>query len=133
MFDIRKYVWNIFEISVANKVDTKFAFELFITNVTLGKERYGGATDVDYRVLKMVWEELNEKDASIIEHTYSSLLNDKHVELYKAWRSGNKELFYNLCGTSLIVTKPERSKAKATSESPRKRGRPKKAQPIKNK
>lgn len=128
-FDIRNYIWNIFEISVANKVDTKFAFELFMTNVTLGKERYGGATGVNYRVLNMVWEEMSEKDASIVEHTYSSLLNDKHVELYKAWRLNDKELFNNLCGISLNVTKPDKSEAKATSYGPRKRGRPKKAKP----
>ena len=42
-FDIRNYIWNIFELSNSNKIkNLNLAFDLFTTNLYLGCERYKG-------------------------------------------------------------------------------------------
>lgn len=47
-FDIRKYIWNVFELTIAQEVgNVKTGLELFIQNMELGRYRYKGVTNVD--------------------------------------------------------------------------------------
>ena len=42
-FDIRDYIWNVYEISRKHQTNVYNAFNMFITNVAHGHEKYDGA------------------------------------------------------------------------------------------
>lgn len=100
VFDVRGYIWNIFLISKYNKVDVQLAYDLFITNVTFGMERYPGAENVNYKALNRKWMELSDNKKEYQKKIYNAVLDCLSVDLYDCWRKGNKKLFESLCRTT---------------------------------
>lgn len=103
-FDIRDYMWNIYEISNYNKLDnTRIALDMFLENVELGYARYEGASNIDYSKLSEIW---NNKPESCHIHEkiiFNKVLHVSYSRLCKAWKRGDREAFNEACRVSLMM------------------------------
>lgn len=92
-FDIRDYIWDIFELSnVQNIHNVLLSYEFFMTNVELGINRYKGL-DIDYVDLRNRWNSLSERSKEYQKDVFISLINLNYKHICEAWNNHNKDDF----------------------------------------
>ena len=102
IFDIRNYIWNIFEISITQKLgNVRAALDLFIINVELGYSRYNGADYLDYSNISDLWNELSESDKNRQKKIFNNIICKVFTKLSKAWYTRDRQVFNALCFTEL--------------------------------
>lgn len=101
-FDIRVYIWNVYEICDFNKLkDIYLAFDMFIENLELGYERYKGA-NLDYESISNEWKS-SPKSYQIYEKLiFKYIINKSQDKLCNAWVKKNKINFANACKVYFI-------------------------------
>lgn len=93
-FDIRDYIWNVFEISKEqNTSNINIALDLFIENINLGRERYKGLSFLDYDQLSKYWWNLSDKERKMQIVIFNKIMNNRFVKLREAWVMNNRNLF----------------------------------------
>ena len=103
-FDIRKYMWNIFEIYRTQDMDNvRLALDMFITNMELGMDRYEGATDIDYTKLHDSWDALSEAEHIHEKLIFNKVLTKVYLQLCDAWRAKDRRKFDALCLVDLSM------------------------------
>lgn len=147
-FDIRDYMWHIYEISAANEVgNIRFALDMLIINMETGMERYEGASELDYTALHDEWDKFSEAEKIYQKIIFHKVIHKVYFNLSDAWRAKDRPKFEKLCyvdltmlgvrGTDpniIIERLPKKVISKAVKkenspsieEPPKKRGRPKK-------
>lgn len=96
-FDIRDYIWDIFEISrVQNIENANMALRMFMVNLEFGKERYSGSTKIDYYKLRKEWANLSFKERSRQLLVATKLIEYKYPKLYDHWIRNDKSGFCNI-------------------------------------
>lgn len=101
-FDIRNYIWNIFEISKAQDTNNiKLSLDMFITNMELSRERYEGASSLDYKKLHNDWANLGNNGQSIQRDIFNKVMYNVYVALCDAWRAKDRRKFDLLCFAEL--------------------------------
>ena len=96
-FDIRDYIWNVFEISRKQKKNIYAAFNMFITNVAYGHEKYDGAIYVHYKNLNKSWEDLTEPEKDYQRKVFKKVVRKYKYQLRKAWNNKNRLKFHTIC------------------------------------
>lgn len=134
-FDIREYMWDVFEISKVQDIDNaNMALRMFMVNLEFGKERYRGSSYIDYRKLRKEWGSLIYTERSRQLLVASKLIEYMYPKLFDAWKENDKTKFSNVCYRDLnpygVPSKPKASvkqKRKYTkrTNTPRKRRKPK--------
>lgn len=103
-FDIRKYMWNIFEIYRTQDIDNvRLALDMFIANMELGYDRYDGASDVDYSKLHDVWDDMSEAEHVHEKLIFNKVLTKVYLQLCDAWRAKDRRKFDSLCMVDLSM------------------------------
>ena len=93
MFNIRDYMWEIFELSTSEEVhNVKLALDLFLTNVELGEERYEGSS-IDYSSISHEWNRLTEYEKELQRKEFEIILNINYRYLVKYWLLHKRTLF----------------------------------------
>lgn len=96
-FDIRNYIWNIYEISSFYKLTSVYsALDMFIENLDLGYSRYAG-TDLDFETLSKIWKQLPKSYHTHEKAVFHKVLDVSYGRLCDAWKSKNKEEFDKAC------------------------------------
>lgn len=97
-FDIRKYIWNVFELTIAQEVgNVKTGLELFIQNMELGRYRYKGVTNVDFKALGEKWNTLPESEQEYQVMVFNSIINKSIFTLSEFWRNKDRKAFMDFC------------------------------------
>lgn len=85
-FDIRKYIWNVFELTIAQDIgNVKTGLELFIQNMELGRYRYKGVTNIDFRTLGDKWNLLSEQDRQYQVMVFNTIIDKSMIDLSRLW------------------------------------------------
>lgn len=93
MFDIKDYMWDIFKISELEGVhDIKLAFNLFIINAELGKDRYG-KSDIDYEEINNKYKILTEREKELQKKEFDIIIDEKYKYLCVYYNHNNKTDF----------------------------------------
>lgn len=101
-FDIRDYIWNIFEIRKYNRTKGIYpALNMFISNVAFGYEKYKGALFIHYKNASEDWNDLTEPEKDIQRSMFKKVMYYLGDDLYKAWSSHNRIDFYSICYTDI--------------------------------
>ena len=75
MFDIRNYMWEIFELSQSREVhNVRLALDLFLVNVELGESRYEGAS-MDYASIMLLWNKLSDQEKELQKDEFNLILD----------------------------------------------------------
>ena len=70
-FNIRSYIWEIFEIrKYYNLSNIKLAFNMFMANIKLGYERYHGSSRENYSILSRKYYRLPNKNKDKVRSTF---------------------------------------------------------------
>lgn len=102
-FNIKNYIWNIFEIMESQHIsDSRLAFNMFIVNLELGRERYHGARYVRYGKLHNVWTKMTDDDKHVQEQIYNRIMSKLSPALIAAFSSRNRFEFEILAHLDLI-------------------------------
>ena len=103
-FDIRNYMWNVWEISNHNKLNNiRIALDMFIENLELGYERYGGASGVDYNSLSKIWRRQSESYHTHEKIIFNKVIHKSYTNLCDAWSSRNRAKFEEACWVNLMM------------------------------
>ena len=106
IFDIRNYMWNVYEIYNYHKLDSLYkALDLFMTNVQLGMARYSGATGANYVDMQIKLHNTRKKKVLLQRKIFESCLLRNESKLKEAWESRNRELFEQVCLDDIIFFK----------------------------
>lgn len=106
-FDIRDYIWNIFEIRKYNRTKGIYpALNMFITNVAFGYAKYKGALFIHYKDASEEWNDLTEPEKDIQRSMFKKVMYYLGDDLYKAWSSHNRMSFYSICYTDISKFDP---------------------------
>ena len=93
-FDIRDYIWNIFEISKEqNTDDISTAFDMFIENLNLGRDRYKGCDNLDYSKVSKSWLSMKDSARDKQIRIFNKIIESRFIRLRDAWMDDNKSLF----------------------------------------
>ncbi len=96
-FDIRDYIWNIYEICDFQKISNlNLALNMFIENLDLGYERYDG-TCLNYKELSKIWNGLPNSYRIHEKLIFKKVLDTSYGKLCKAWNNKNKNKFNTIC------------------------------------
>lgn len=109
-FDIRDYIWNVFEIAREQKKNIYIAFNMFITNVAYGYKKYDGAICLHYKDLNKSWEDLTEPEKDYQRKVFKKVVRKYKRQLKKAWNNRNRLKFHSICFNS--ITSPSNSNPK---------------------
>lgn len=97
-FDIRKYIWNVFELTIAQDIgNVKTGLELFIQNMELGRYRYKGVTNVDFRALGDKWNLLSEQDRQYQVMVFNTIIDKSMIDLSRLWNDKDRKAFMDIC------------------------------------
>ena len=103
-FDIRDYMWNIYEISNYQKLNNvRLALDMFIENIQLGYDRYKGASGVDYKLLSKVWNSKTESYHIHEKIIFNKVLHVTYKKLCDAWKHQDRAAFNAACRVSLMM------------------------------
>ena len=101
-FDIRDYIWNIYEISNFYKFTNVYsALDMFIENLDLGYNRYAG-TDLDFETLSKIWKQLPKSYHTHEKAVFKHVLDVSFSKLCDAWKSKNRADFDKACKVRII-------------------------------
>lgn len=93
MFDIRNYMWEIFELSQSGEVhNVRLALDLFLVNVELGESRYEGAS-MDYASIMLLWNKLSDQEKELQKDEFNLILDINYKCLCDYWVMNNRERF----------------------------------------
>lgn len=93
-FDIRDYMWNVFEIAEELKVENiRIALDLFIVNMELGRERYHGSSYKKYTTLQKKWEPLTETQRNKQRIIFNEVIHKVYPALRDAWNNKDRNEF----------------------------------------
>ena len=93
MFDIRDYMWNIFELSKTEDVhDVRLALDLFLVNVELGENRYEGAA-LNYNKIMHKYFMLNICERELQREEFNAILDVNYKNLCNCWQCKNRKGF----------------------------------------
>lgn len=94
MFDIRDYMWNIFELSKTEDVhNVRLALDLFLVNVELGEDRYEGADELDYNKIMHKYLMLNTHERELQREEFNAILDINYKSLCNCWHCKNRMEF----------------------------------------
>lgn len=97
MFNIKDYMWNIFEITNYNHIDNiKIGLDLFIMNLELRKERYKGAYKINYDIIGKQWNSLLYAQKLRQKQYFNEIIKYNYLKLCKEFRSNRFDKFINL-------------------------------------
>lgn len=104
-FDIRKYIWNVFELTVAQNVSSVYiGLDLFIANMELTRYRYKGTSNVDYNTIGTKWNKLSIQEKDYQRLVFKSIVTDRNiVELNRYWRLKDIKGFNDFCFMDLEI------------------------------
>lgn len=103
-FDIRHYVWNIYEISDFYKLkNMTVALDMFVTNIELGCDRYSGASEIDYIKLRRQWNRTSKQYRSYERIVFDTIIQISYSKLCRAWVKKDKHGFINICNSIGIM------------------------------
>ena len=96
-FDIREYVWNIYELCNFHKLtNLNLALDMFIENLDIGYERYEGA-NLEYEKLYDIWANLPESYRAHEKMIFKKVLDNSYGKLCEAWNKKDKDNFTTIC------------------------------------
>ena len=100
-FDIRDYIWNVYEISRKHRTNVYNAFNMFITNIAYGHEKYYGAIYIHYKTLNKEWEDLTEPEKDYQRKVFKKVTKKYKGQLRKAWNNKDRLKFHSICFMSI--------------------------------
>lgn len=90
--DIKKYIWDIWNIGKKNDTYIGVALDMFLTNCEHGKAEYPGA-DLDYKTLGETWNALTDDEKADVKAEYGDVTRAYFADLTEARRENNREKF----------------------------------------
>lgn len=103
-FDVRDYMWYIYEIFTINEVgNIRFALDMFIINVETEIERYQCITKLDYAAINKKWNKLSEAEKIYQKILFNKLMHKAYFNLLDAWKENNHYKFEKLCRVDLTM------------------------------
>ena len=101
-FDIRDYIWNIYEISSYYKLNSIYtALDMFIENLDLGYKRYAG-TELDFESLSKVWKQLPKSYHTHEKAVFRHVIDIAFGKICDAWKAKDRDKFDKACRVRMI-------------------------------
>ena len=93
-FDITYYMWNVFELTKANKLSNIFSgLDLFVKNLELGYERYPGSGIDNFDIVCKRWNKLGDAYKNREKLFFRNMINKGFGVLCDSWNAGDKKSF----------------------------------------
>ena len=97
-FDIRDYMWQIFQIAFYNNItNIRIGLDLFLMNLELKRERYRGSTNISYRKIGNLWNDLTEAGQVHQKLIFNRIIHLNYLDLCKAYKDRRRDIFNELC------------------------------------
>ena len=103
-FDIRDYMWQIFQIAFYNNItNIRIGLDLFLMNLELKRERYRGSTNISYRKIGNLWNDLTEAGQVHQKLIFNRIIHLNYLDLCKAYKDRRRDIFNKLCRVDLSM------------------------------
>lgn len=113
-FDIRNYIWNVFELSEYNDLSSIFyGLDMLIANLTLPSIRYKGST-LKYKEPSKLWMDLGYVAKQSQRKLFSITIRYHYINLYEAYCANDKELFEQIALSKIDLDKVPESMPRNT-------------------
>lgn len=102
VFNIRDYIWNVFEICQYNKINNiRIALELFLKNIEIGRNRYPGCTNINYGKLTKLYSNSTKAYIRKQKIIFNKIIHIAYGNLSKAFRENDKCKFEKYCNIDI--------------------------------
>lgn len=94
----KEYLWEIYAIAEANKVDVGVGRDMLAANIDKGvpiegQDWYEGAPNLDYPALHERWAVMSDAERAAAKQEVADLIGEHYKALCAAWEAGDRQAF----------------------------------------
>lgn len=94
----KEYLWEIYAIAEANKVDVGVGRDMLAANIDKGapiegQDWYEGAPNVPYTELHERWAVMSDAERAAAKQEAADLIGEHYKALCAAWEAGDRQAF----------------------------------------
>ena len=94
----KEYLWEIYAIAEANKVDVGVGRDMLAANIDKGapiegQDWYEGAPNVPYPALHKRWAVMSDAERAAAKQEVADLIGEHYKALCAAWEAGDRQAF----------------------------------------
>lgn len=95
---LKNYLWEIYAIAEANKVDVGVGRDMLAANIDMGgpvegQDWYEGAPNVPYAELHERWAVMSDAERAATKQEVADLIGEHYKALCAAWEAGDRQAF----------------------------------------
>lgn len=95
---LKNYLWEIYAIAEANKVDVGVGRDMLAANIDKGapiegQDWYEGAPNVPYPALHEQWAVMSDAERADDKQEVADLIGEHYKALCAAWEAGDRQAF----------------------------------------